>query len=64
LYAMIVDRREWFVRGIWRSSRARVGAARLCWRQVFLDAYPLVLHNMHLISLPLLSACINLMGTY
>jgi hypothetical protein len=36
LYVMIVDRRERFVWGIWRSSRARVLAARLCWRQVFL----------------------------
>jgi hypothetical protein len=54
LYVMIVDRREWSVRRIWRSRCARVWAAEFCWRQVFLDTCRLVLHNMHLSSLYLL----------
>jgi hypothetical protein len=50
LYVNIVERREWSVWRLWRSRHARVWAAESCWRKVFLDAYPLVLYNMHLIQ--------------
>jgi hypothetical protein len=49
LYVNIVERREWSVRRLWRSRCAWVWAAESCWRQVSLDAYPLILYNMHLI---------------
>jgi hypothetical protein len=59
LYVITVERREWSVRRFWRSRRARVWAAESCWRQVSLDACPLVLHNMHLIHCIYFFACIN-----
>jgi hypothetical protein len=65
LYVMIVEHRERSVQRIWRSRRARVWAAEFCWRQVLLDACPLVLHNMHLNSLYLFFLlALTLTGTY